>query len=374
MVDTTKIYSDYEYLHSVPELGFELFNTKNYVKQTLTDMGIEARDCGKCGVVAILGSGDKTLLLRADMDAVSLEEGPCHACGHDMHTAMLLGAARVLKENEEKLRVRVKLMFQPAEEILEGANDMISSGVLCEPKVDAAFMIHVATGVDLPCGTVIFPGSGEIAPGADYFEIEIAGKGCHGAMPNLGYDPINASAHLIAALQTINSRELSVSEKAVLTFGNVHAGNAKNAIPSFVTMGGSLRTYSEGTRKFVRSRLKDITENVCQAFRTNGIVRFESGCPSFAVDKDLLDKITNCATNLLKEKVITADMIPYGTQGAGSEDFAYVSRQVPTVMVSLAAGEKSQGYEHPLHHPKVKFDKNALPVGSALMSYIAMNF
>ena len=202
-------------LHKNAETGFDLKNTVAFVKEELEKMGLEPRDCGKSGVVALI-EGKKTgkvFLLRADMDALPVKEeadvdfksenGKMHACGHDTHTSMLLGAAA--RQNE--LEGTVKLMFQPAEELLEGAKDMVESGVLENPHVDAALMIHIMAGMPFDTGTVIVSAPGVSAPAADYFQIEIQGKGCHGSMPNTGADPITAAAHILVGLQSIQARE-----------------------------------------------------------------------------------------------------------------------------------------------------------------------
>ncbi len=374
LIDKTALEKDCEYLRSNAELGFELVRTKAYVKKALQSMGIESSECGKCGISAVIGKSElkRTVLLRADMDALPDEKaGAIHACGHHMHTAMLLGAARVIKQHEDRLKSRVKLMFQSAEEILMGAKDMIDSGILENPKVDAAFMLHVASGVDYPTGTLVFASPGEIAPSADYFEIEVSGSASHGAEPSLSRDPILSGAHIISSLSAVTSRELSLGSPAVLTLGFVKGGEAHNAIPSFLVMGGTMRAYDESTREFVKKRIGDIASLSAQALRTKAELRFLSGCPAFKNDGNLLESMVALAKQLLGEdKVIELES---GQRGGGSEDFAYISRQVPTAMALLNSGCRSDGYKYPLHHPKVEFDKKALPVGSAFMAYLAFN-
>ncbi|MDD6188361.1 MAG: amidohydrolase, partial [Clostridiales bacterium] len=217
-----RIVGERRILHQNAETGFDLSNTLSFVKKELTDMGIQPVDCGKAGVTALVGGKKqgKVFLLRADMDALPVREeadvpfasqnGKMHACGHDLHTAMLLGAARLLKVHEDEIEGTVKLMFQPAEELLEGAKDMVEAGVLENPHVDAALMIHVMAGMPFEPGTVIVSGPGVSAPAADYFEIRVKGKGCHGSMPHMGIDPLTAAAHMIIALQEIHARELAM--------------------------------------------------------------------------------------------------------------------------------------------------------------------
>ena len=236
------------YLHTNAETGFDLTKTLKFVETELINMGYNPIHCGKAGLVATAGGKKqgKVFLIRGDMDALPIKEesgvdfasnnGCMHACGHDMHTAMMLGAAKILKEHEDEINGTVKLMFQPAEEIFEGSNDMIENGLLENPKVDAALMIHVMANTPFKAGTAIVSSAGVSAPAADYFEIKIQGSGCHGSMPNTGVDPINVAAHLVLALQEINARELSVTEKAVLTIGKLNSGNIENVIPDTAVM------------------------------------------------------------------------------------------------------------------------------------------
>lgn len=288
-----------KYLHAHAETGFALDETLPYVKAELEKMGYMPKICGRAGLVALAGGKrpGKVFLLRADMDALSGREqsgvdfasdnGCMHACGHDMHTAMLLGAAKLLKMHEDEINGTVKLMFQPAEEIFEGSADMIRAGVLEDPRVDAALMIHVMAGMPFEPGTVIVSDPGVSAPAADYFEIRVKGKGCHGSMPNMGVDPLIAAAHILIAMQEISARELAMNDRAVLTFGTMHAGAAANAIPDEAVMGGSLRTFDEGVRSAVRQRMTDIATDIAKAFRAEAEVTFGSGCPTLKNDGEL---------------------------------------------------------------------------------------
>jgi len=380
-------------LHQHAETGFDLTETLAFVKRELTDMGLHPVDCGRAGVVALVGGKKpgKVFLLRADMDALPIHEeadvpfasqtGNMHACGHDMHTSMLLGAARLLKDHEDEIQGTVKLMFQPAEEIFEGSRDMIGAGLLEDPKVDAALMIHVMAGMPFPAGTVIVSAPGVSAPAADYFEIKVQGKGCHGSMPNTGIDPLTAAAHILIALQEIHARELAMDDRAVLTIGTMQAGTAANVIPDTVVMGGSLRTFDEETRALIKNRMTEIAEGTAKAFRAEASVIFGSGCPTLVNDKDL----SRCCETYMKELLgpgkafSVAELNAMGGGGkssksAGSEDFAYVSQQVPSIMLALASGQPEQGYGYPQHHPMVKFDESVLPGGSAVYAYTALRW
>ena len=376
------------WLHTHAETGFDLTETKPYVKSALMKMGYTVQECGKAGLVTTVGKpGGKVLLLRADMDALPIAEeadvdfacqnGRMHACGHDMHTAMLLGAAKILKAHESELDGMVKLMFQPAEEIFEGSKDMIASGVLENPRPDAALMIHVAAGMPLPAGTVVVSAPGVSAPAADYFTIRVHGKGCHGSAPQNGIDPLTAAAHILIALQEIHARELSASDEAVLTIGTFHAGEAGNVIPDTATMGGTIRTYDEKTRAYLKERITAIAKNVAEAFRASAEVGFGSGCPTLVNDKDLSEKVTGYLKDLLgANRAFTTAELSGGkpARGGGSEDFAYVSHEVPSLMLALAAGEPSKGYVYPQHHPKVKFDESVLSTGAAVFVDCALQY
>lgn len=380
------------YLHTHAGTGFDIEDTIAFVKEKLTQMGYEPKECGRAGLTVLAGNKPgKTFLLRADMDALPIREeadvdfkcqnGNMHACGHDMHTTMLLGAAKLLKEHEEEINGTVKLMFQPAEEIFEGSKDMIDAGVLENPKVDAALMIHVMAGMPFPAGTVIVCDGGVSAPAADYFTINIQGKGCHGSMPNTGVDPINAAAHIITALQELNARELPMGTEAVLTIGSMHAGNAANVIPDTAQLKGTIRTFDEEIREFVKKRMTEISKGIAAAFRAEADVAFGSGCPTLYNDYELAKSTAASIKKLLgEEKTFTAGQLAAMAgsgnvqKTAGSEDFAYVSHEVPSIMLALAAGQPNKGYSYPQHHPRVKFDEAVLPVGSAVYAYAAMDW
>ena len=285
------------------------------------------------------------------------------------------------RAHEDEIEGTVKLMFQPAEEIFEGSHDMIEAGLLENPKVDAALMIHVMAGMPFPAGTVIVSAPGVSAPAADYFEIKVQGKGCHGSMPNTGVDPLNAAAHILIALQEIHARELAMGDQAVMTIGTLHAGTAANAIPDTATMGGSIRTFDEETRAFLKQRLTEVAEGVAKSFRAQAEVTFGSGCPTLINNKDLSESADKYVKELLGEgqAFSVAQLNAMGGGGksskaAGSEDFAYVSQEVPSIMLALAAGQPQKGYQYPQHHPMVKFDEDALATGSAVYAYTAMRW
>lgn len=387
-----ELSQDRRSLHRNAETGFAMTKTKEYVKKRLTEIGCAPKDCGKAGLTASIGGkrGGKVFLLRADMDALPICEqtgldfacpdGAMHACGHDMHTAMLLGAAKLLKRREDKLNGTVKLMFQPAEEIFEGSQDMLRAGVLKNPDVDAALMIHVMAGMPFKAGSVIVSAGGVSAPAADYFTITVKGRGCHGSMPNTGIDPLSAAAHIVTALQEIHARELAVGEKAVLTIGTMNAGTAANVIPDTVTMGGTVRAFDEDVRALLKTRIAEISRGIAAAFRAEAETEFGSGCPTLVNDSGLSSRAERYVKELLGSNMaFSAEELQkasgnVSSKPSGSEDFAYVSHAVPSVMLALAAGSPEQGYVYPQHHPQVRFDESALPYGAAVYAYTALRW
>ena len=376
------------HIHTLAETGFQLSETKAYVKSALEEMGYTVAECGKAGLVTTVGKGEKVFLLRADMDALPIPEesglpfaaanGNMHACGHDMHTAMLLGAAQILKNHEDKLTGTVKLMFQPAEEVFEGAKDMIEAGILEDPRPDGAMMIHVAAGLPIPAGTVIVSAPGVSAPAADYFTIRVQGKGCHGSAPENGVDALTAGAHILIGLQEIQSRELSASDEAVITIGVFQGGTAENVIADSATLGGTIRTYDEKVRSYIKERIPQIAAGIASAFRASAQVEYGSGAPTLTNDETLCKDVALYLKELLGPygALSAADLNSSGkpSRGGGSEDFAYISQEIPSLMVALAAGEPEKGYPFPQHHPKVRFDENALSVGSAVFAYTAFRY
>lgn len=367
-------------LHEYAETGFELTETKAFVWEQLVDMGYVPEKCGKSGIVACVGNNKgKTFLLRADMDALPIREeadveyacttGNMHACGHDMHTTMLLGAAKILKKYEYELEGNVKLMFQPAEELLEGSRDMISAGILENPSVDAGLMIHVLSGVPIESGTVIVSGPGISAPSADYFTIEIEGKGCHGSSPQDGVDAALVSSYILIGLQELLAREISIADRAIITIGSINAGEAHNVIAGTGILRGSMRTYDEELRKYLKRRIIEISENISNAYRAKATIIFDSGTPCLINDKNLSESIKGYL-----EDVVTVMGAKEKIAGGGSEDFAYISQKIPTIMVAIAAGNPASGYIYPLHHPKVKFDESVLTIGSVVYSWSAIKY
>ena len=257
------------HIHKNAETGLDLPKTKAYVMEKLTEYGLEPKDCGY-GVTATLGKGGKVLLLRADMDALPMpeesgEEFACptgkeaHTCGHDFHAAMLLTAAKMLKEKEDTLEGTIKFMFQPAEETFEGSKNMIENGILENPPVDAALAYHVSPG-KMPIGLFMYNDKDTMMYSVDGFKITIHGKGSHGAYPHVGVDPINIGVHIHLALQELIARESDPTHSCVLTIGQFAGGTAANIIPETVVLQGTIRTNKPEARELLVRRMKEVAE------------------------------------------------------------------------------------------------------------------
>ena len=274
------IIKNRRYFHKNAEVGLEMPLAQEFVMEKLTEYGLSPQKCGQ-GVTALIGSGSPVLLLRADMDALPMEEmsgeefactnGHAHACGHDLHAAMLLGAAKLLKENENLLKGTVKLMFQPAEETFEGSRDMTANGVLEDPHVDAALAFHVAPGKMLP-GLFMYNAGGVMMNSVDGFRIDITGKGGHGAYPNLTVDPLNIAAQIYIALEALIAREADPEKVCVLTIGQLHGGKAANIIPDSAFMEGTLRTNDKAQKEKLSARIAEIAEKTAELY---GVVKHQ---------------------------------------------------------------------------------------------------
>lgn len=372
-------------LHRHPETGFDLTYTKEKVRKELLAMGYEPSNCGKAGLTVCIGGKKpgKTFLLRADMDALPLQEeanvdyrsetpGKMHGCGHDMHTAMLLGAAKLLKEFEDDINGTIKLMFQPAEEIFQGSLDMIEHGVLENPHVDAALMIHVTAGIPIPAGTFLISSGGISAASCEQYHITVTGKGGHGSTPQLAIDPITVAAQIHLAMQEINSRELDPNAYGVFTTCKFQAGNASNIIPNTAEMWGTIRTLdpSEKIGNLIKTRMSEIAKGIGSAMRCDVDIEFFDYCPCLTINGVLSKDTAKYMTELIGQ---TAMVLP-PSAGGGSEDFAFVSQRVSSISMYMAAGNSAEGYHHNIHNPKLILDDSILWKGSAAHAYIALRW
>ena len=380
------IIANRHHLHQIPELGLELPQTAAYVEAKLQEMGYETQRMGSSGIVATVGKGGgKCFLIRADMDALPVEEaadidfkstnGNMHACGHDCHASMLLGAAQLLKAHENEIEGTVKLMFQPAEETMDGGKMMVEGGVLENPHVDAAMGAHVFTAMALPVGSVALLGAKTKMAAVDWFTVHIEGKGCHGAMPNTGVDPLNVMSHIHIALQAINARELDPMDNLVLTIGQMHGGLTNNVIPNEAYMSGTIRTLKNETRAMVKERMEGIVSSIGAAFGAKAWVEWSNGCPVLMQNEALYKEVKSYLKTL--EGPIIIDIDDYGMPaggGMGSEDFAHVANEVPSVFLGIPAGTPQEGYVHPQHHPMARFQDKALPYGAAAYAHVAIEW
>lgn len=355
-------------IHSFAEVGFDLPKTTKYVKNKLIEFGYNPVEIIENGIVATVGSGGKTILLRADMDALPMEEdsgldfaarnGNAHTCGHDLHTAMLLGAAKLLKEEEDSLQGTVKLMFQPAEEILGGAKKMIEAGVLENPKVDSAMMLHVYSTI--PKGIVV--NTGIQAASNNNFRITVKGKGSHGAMPETGVDPVYIGAQIVIGLQGLTTREIPFNKGAVITTGHFQGGSAPNVIPNEAIIQGTMRAFDADTQKHLVKRLPEVVKSIAETYRGRAEVEFLSDVPVLINDPKFSEEINQYIRELSSNRF---DVIQ-GSALTGSEDFALVAKEVPGYMLVLGAADPNADTQYPLHNPKVIFDEDAMPLGTAV--------
>ncbi|WP_234118701.1 M20 metallopeptidase family protein [Clostridium hydrogenum] len=358
--------------HENPELGFELFRTSEKVKAFLKKEGIEYRETAKTGICAIIKGKNtgKTVALRGDMDALPLNDkkaceysskvnGKMHACGHDAHTTILMGAAKLLNSMKDELCGNVKLFFEPAEETTGGAQVMISEGVLENPHVDAVIGLHVSE--DIECGKIGIK-KGVVNAASNPFQITIKGKGAHGAHPDSGVDPIVAACSIVTTLQTIISREISPVHPAVLTVGYIQGGTAENIIPEEVKIGGIIRTMKTEDREFAKKRLNEIVSGIASSMRVSAKINIDESYPCLYNDDIMVSVFENSARELIgNENVISLE-----NPSMGVESFAYFSMARPSVFYYLGSRNESKGIINPAHGSLFDIDENCLYMGAAL--------
>lgn len=369
------------HFHRHPEVRNELFETVKYVKAQLEDMGYQVQEICQCGLVVLAGGKKpgKCILIRGDMDALPMPEdtglefssenpGAMHACGHDLHMAMLLGAAKLLKEHEDEIEGTVKICFQPNEETFGGAKAMIEAGVLENPHVDAAFAIHVGSMADV--GTLDY-GKGLTMGSADGFSIHVKGKGCHGAAPNSGISPINIGVHIYLALQELLAREVNPAEQCTLTVGSMLFGDgATNVIPSEGVLNGTMRGFNAELINHLRQRVEEISVGTARVFGGDAEVEWLFSSPAMYCDPEFTDEVVRYAADVVGQD----RMISKKSRATGSEDFAYFGEKVPSQIFWLGAGVDDKTKRISNHNPKVLFSEDALPYGAAVYTQCAIEW
>ena len=366
--------------HKHPEIGFKEIRTANIIAKELTSLGMEVKTgVGQTGVVALLEGKEPgpVVLLRFDMDALPIQEetgaeyasvndGVMHACGHDGHVAIGLTVARLLNNHRSELKGTVKLVFQPAEEGLGGAERMIADGILHSPPPDVLLALHVWN--EKPVGWIgIVPGP--VMAAADTFYVRIIGKGGHGGVPNICNDPILAASQVINSLQSIVSRNVSPLKAAVVTVASIHGGEAFNVIPSEVELKGTIRTFESAVRDRVILRLQQIVENVTHALECESTVEIKSITPVLFNHPEITTRVQQVASRLLP-----GDEIDFHTITMGSEDMAYMLQQIPGCYFFIGSANKEKNLDASHHHSKFDFDESILPKAAGLMVASAMEF
>ncbi|MBS5335082.1 MAG: amidohydrolase [Clostridiales bacterium] len=395
LANKEQILKDRHQLHRRPEVGFYLPETAGYVQKRLAEMGIESEICGgpldenlrnnfvfagfpdmeaSTGVVATIGKGEPCILLRADMDALPMQEteglvdfasekpGFAHMCGHDAHTAMLLGAAAILKDMEDDLPGTVKLMFQTGEECGCGSRLMIEHGLMENPRVDAAFAIHVMANQEK--GTVGYT-SGITSAAMDTFMIKIKGKGGHTSTPHQCIDPLMISNQLYTTLNLLSSREIDPRETVALSAGKCGGGTAANVIPDTADLQVAARTFNREVTEHLTSRIPEVIDHTVKMWRGDyEMINFHT--PSTYNDEKLCDEIRPFLAEVAGSENVNE--IPCM---AGTEDFGYVGEKVPAMFVTLGVGDETAA---PMHNPNMIIDEDVLPYGTALYANVALNW
>lgn len=361
-------------LHKIPELDFELPKTVAYVTSLLDEMGLTYKTgVGKSGIVVDIEGKNKdiTIALRADMDALPILEcgnkeysstisGHMHACGHDVHTAILLGVAKTISENRDSLPCNVRLLFQPAEETTGGALPMIEDG--CLEGVDAIFGLHVDPTIE--CGVIGIKYGAYCASSTDVI-IEVEGKSCHGAYPSQGIDAIVATCGIVTNLQSVISRNIDSRDSAVLSFGKIIGGEKENIVAQNVRVSGTLRTLSPEIKNKVKERVKEMVEFTAKGYGATGKVTYRDSYTALINHDEYINIVKENGKELLGDSGIYVKTLA----NMGVEDFAYFVEKVPGAFFNLGVGNKKKGITAPLHNDKFDIDEDSLKIGVTLQIF-----
>lgn len=374
-----EIIANRRVIHGYAETGFDLPKTFSYVFDQLRSYGYEPQKVGKMGITCMVGSYGPTILLRADMDALPMREesgetfaaqnGHAHSCGHDCHTAMLLGAAKILKNQEHQLKGIVKFMFQPAEEIMSGARDMIANGILESPHVDAAIGLHIVVGQEVARTGNICCIHRCVANSGDAVRITVVGGDAHGSQPERGVDAIHIAAQIILALEELKAREVPMDQESIVLVGRMEGGTTCNSVAGQAVLELSIRTEGPDERAFLLRRTEEIAMGIAATFRGNAIVEHQYGAPALVNDEEMLLELQS----YLREILPSDKIVDCGKLG-GSEDFTMVAEKVPSVFLELGAGSPAEGYDHSLHQPAMRVNEGALPIGTAAYVQCALRW
>ncbi len=384
---TTKISEIEEWIikirrdfHQYPELGFQEYRTRDKIIQYLEEMGIEYKVIAKTGVVALIEGEKKgkTVALRADIDALSMDDkkdvpykskikGKMHSCGHDVHTAILLGSAKVLNGIRKQLNGNVKFIFQPAEETVGGAKPMIEEGVLEEPYVDGVFGLHVDNSLQIGEIGIKY---GQMKATSDMIKIIIHGKNSHGAYPQDGIDAISIASQVIASLQTIVSRTIDPRSSAVVTIGTIKGGYGRNILADKVEMEGIVRALNEESRILVLEKVKKIVEGVSHSMGGKGELIRAEGYTALINNDKMVNIVQDNGKELLGEENVYE--MPYPSYGV--EDFSFFAKERPSAFFHLGSGNKEKGIVHKGHTPYFDIDEGCLSKGVLLQVKNALSF
>ena len=369
-------------LHMNPELGFEEVRTSSIIKKFLKENNIKYTEVAKTGVCGIINGtkeGKKRVVaLRADIDALPIQDkkeceykskidGKMHACGHDAHTTILMGVAKILNDNRNEFSGTVKLLFEPAEEKTGGAMPMIEQGVLNDPEVECIFGLHVDEAAE--CGTIKIK-KGVVNAASNPYSIKIRGQGGHGASPHMCVDPVVIASHIVLGLQSIVSREISPVNPAVVTVGMIHAGSGENIIPGEAELAGMIRTMTKEDREFAIQRLKDITNGIADMSRAKAEIEVRESYPCLYNDDDAVEVVMNVAEKIIGKENVLEQKAPK----MGVESFAYFANEKRAAFYFLGSGNKNKNTDEPAHSDLFDIDEDCIEIGVAIQASAAVEY